>query len=523
MKTLKNKQGVSLLIVVMYFMVLTILLGGLFYVTIGNFNNQNKADSHATAFYVAESGINLTLGQFEDEINTLLASPSINPTSFNSSMDALATSINGTSIDSESLDPFSTDIGNAYADITITTTVDGEGYHIYTIISEGYVDGESRTLGRVVQLQYAKATGAGFSTDKAILVDGSITIQNNAVVFTNDEDVTADIATYDTTTGAITLTGQADVTGTIYLLPDADADVVSGAPLSQLDFSLIDEELPIISFVEIDERVDTVMAQASIPKLPLLTDANFLVNSAGSIISDGASGYTYNISPSTGEEGGYYVPSFSITDADLSNPVTINVTGDTLIVTDSLNLSGAINFVGTGKLEIYVRDSSPLPLILGDISLKSVIGNINDPENLIVYVKHPQVAGETPPTFEVPGNTKLSGSFMFDFINLDVGNNSAIDGYILTNGENVYFSNGSDLSTGGLYYAPNALVTLNNLATLVGSIVSKDVFMSQNSSVEYVPMQAGDMPFILIDPETGQPYSGGFVFNYIYNPVTEVD
>lgn len=72
MKTLKNKQGVSLLIVVMYFLVIVLLLGGLFAVSIGNFENQNTASSHTSAFYVAESGINLMIGQLEDEIETLI-------------------------------------------------------------------------------------------------------------------------------------------------------------------------------------------------------------------------------------------------------------------------------------------------------------------------------------------------------------------------------------------------------------------------------------------------------------------
>ena len=59
-KTLNNK-GVALVTVVLFFLVLVILLGGVMFSSISNQGNAIRSKEHTSAYYVAESGMNITL------------------------------------------------------------------------------------------------------------------------------------------------------------------------------------------------------------------------------------------------------------------------------------------------------------------------------------------------------------------------------------------------------------------------------------------------------------------------------
>ena len=526
MRTLKNKQGVSLLIVVMYFMVLTILLGGLFFVSMGNFRNQQTSDSHTTAYYVAESGINVTLAQFEDEIIDLMNS-GVSATAFYAALDTLTVNLNGSTYTNVTTDNFSTEIGNAEANIEVSKSEIYPG--VYIITSYGTVDGVTRGLRRQVLFQYA-LSGSGFSTDKAIVGISSITINNNASIITNADGVTSDIETYCYTydvngdpvlnSGFINLGTPIDFDGDIFIPSNSCA--VSG----NLDTPIINPEeqpklLPIISFEvgdpSVEERALSILAQTTVPKLTTFTDSKFSVTSDGSISGTKGAVYNYTINPSTGLYGGYYVPDFVVSEA---TDVTFNITGDTYIVTDYLELTGHVTFEGSGKLEIYIRESTSQNIVLG-YNKESYIGNIDEPEKLIIYVRD----YGTNPTLSISGSTNFYGSIMFDHISIDVGNGASFNGYFMTNGDEVFFSNGSDLATGGLYYAPNALVTFKNGSYLKGSVVALNVDVKNLSTIEYVPMAAGDNPFVLMDPtNTGEPYVGeDSVYSYTFDPITEID
>lgn len=146
MKTIKNKQGVVLFIVVIYFLVLSLLLGGLFYLTIGNFNDQKTATEHSSAYYVAETGINLAMAQVEDELSALTQNANLSEANFNNAMISLTNTINGQIYDSSTTDSISASMGNASANLIASTEIDGSGYRVLTITSTGIVEGVERTL-----------------------------------------------------------------------------------------------------------------------------------------------------------------------------------------------------------------------------------------------------------------------------------------------------------------------------------------------------------------------------------------
>lgn len=389
----------------------------------------------------------------------------------------------------------------------------------------------TRGLKRYVLFQYS-LSGYGFATDKAILARGKISIDNNGVIDTDGSDIniTADIASYCENGEGVTIDGQADVNGTIYV-PSSSCPVSGGSVSNGVETNLEVEQLPIISFQFIDSRVANVLDQTTIPKVPSsLSDGSITLNNT-----------TYNLTSSTGDEGGYYAPNFIAT-----GTTTINVTGNVLLVVDYLKLDNNITIQGSGKLEIFVRERSDAnstltPTISLAATNDSIIGgfytgsttNPYKEENFLVYVKNYKTLIKQGNKYVLNGTPIVTlsvgsvfhGSIMFDVVNIEINQNAGFDGYLLTNGSSISFLNNTALSTTGLYYAPNATVYLKNGADMVGSIVAQSVELTPNSSVIYKPMSAGDMPFILTDPtNTGTPYVGdGTVYNYTFDPITEID
>ena len=68
-----NKKGVALLTVVLFFLVMVILLGGLLFATVNNLKNTQTAQKHTSVYYAAESGINLQLAKFMNLFETAKA------------------------------------------------------------------------------------------------------------------------------------------------------------------------------------------------------------------------------------------------------------------------------------------------------------------------------------------------------------------------------------------------------------------------------------------------------------------
>lgn len=62
MRTRKiNSKGIALVTVVLFFLVLVILLGGVMFSSISNQGNAMLSKDHSSSYYVAESGLNVTI------------------------------------------------------------------------------------------------------------------------------------------------------------------------------------------------------------------------------------------------------------------------------------------------------------------------------------------------------------------------------------------------------------------------------------------------------------------------------
>ncbi len=507
MKIFKNKQGVSLLIVVMYFLVLTLLLAGLFAVSMSNFKNQNTADAHTTAYYVAESGINVTIAQFEDEIQALF-DLDLSTDDFYTNLDTFIANLTGVSYTNDTTDHFSLDIGQANATIDINKLGEQSGY--YEIISTGVVNNVSRTLRKVLFVEYALDPGNGFTIDKAILTTDIIDIDRSSLIDASTCDNPniidascdgADISTYSTIINTVNV-NSSSVINDIYLLPGTSDNIVKDIP----DGSLIIKDLeyspfPQINFMSVDGRAQTVLDNPANSK-----------SSLNSIISNGSL-----------QSGTFYINTLTF-----NSNTTINVPSNTFIVTNSIVFGSNyknITFTGEGKLEIYVGNPSiQTPInanLFANINNGVNIGNSSDPTKFIVYVSS-FLRSNLIPTIQFGNNSIFNGSLMLENTNVNFSNNSAVNGYLVTGGSQVTIANNSALTTKGLIFVPNGTVTMSNKSYYSGAIVSKNFYITKGTLI-YNPLNFSSIPSDIIDPINQGGFTGGYVLGFDYGSTTEVD
>lgn len=510
MKTIQNKKGVALLIIVVFFLALSLLMAGLFSISIGNFENQNTATTHSSSYFVAESGINLVTAQFEDEINALIEDTSLTDTEFVNALNTLATTLNGSIYNNASTDNFSNDVGTADATISVVSSTE-DGYQKYVITSIGTVDGISRTLSKTIKFQYELGEGNGFNIDKAVLVSNKITT-TLATNIIHPDGAGADVATYSQISSEVNISTTTTMDD-IYLLEETNSNVVLRKPSSATVYKDYPyKAFPIIDFTRVDNIAKIVRTENK--SLPALVTGNNTIN------------------PSNGTYGGYYVPTLTF-----NKDMSINVTGDTFIVTDRIAFGvnyKTINFTGVGKLEIYVGNPNLDNPNLTTPTFATInngvnFGNSTNVKNLIVYVASYRISNVAPDINLSGNNAQVHGSFMFENARLYFSNNCTFNGYLVTNAVDsstsstaVRLSNNGSLNTKGLIFAPSGTVRFENNSGYKGAIVAKNVNLIKATLV-YDPLEFMGMPFVINDPINQSGFSGGSVINFDLGSTVEVD
>lgn len=519
MKILKQKNGMAIIVVLTYFLTLVIILGALFAMTISNFNNQNTSIDHSESYYAAESCLNIAVEDFKDVIDVQLANTS-SIDAFYSAMDALSNSINGTNITNDTSDAFSHPFSSVECSLAVNILGENGTGRDYQLVATGSSDGVERTVSKMISLNYGTGSGNGFTSDYAILTKSSIDIKKS-IINSTQSGVNANIASYSQKKESIELE-KATIDGFVYLLPGTNSSVVQNDNSSILGIEKMLDDIPFpeISFTSIDTQAATVLSEDNRLSKLSANGGKFKIEDNGSILSNKNAEYTYILNPSSGSYGGYYAPTI-----DLQGDVEINVNSDTFIVTDQLAFgkNSTIKFTGSGILTIYVRERlnySKNHTV--NFKENSEIGRLDSPEKLLIYVKQYYLKGDIP-TLEFSNNSTFYGSLMLENIDISVNNNSALLGFIATNGENVTLSNNSDTTTPGLIFAPNAEVEFSNNSVFYGSVISDSVKMKENVVFNYVPMIASDFPFELIDPITGQPYGGGSGLDFTFGSNQEIN
>lgn len=175
-----NKKGVALLTVVLFFLVMVILLGGLLFATVNNLKNTQTAQKHTSVYYAAESGINLQVAKFLD----LFEQAKTNKwplATLQFHINALKDTINDTDnslILKDNMDnPVSSvvSIDGPFSDPALPN------YTFYSIESIGTIGGVQRTLTTNFGYEYKVGSGVLMPISGAVIANAGVNVQNGTI------------------------------------------------------------------------------------------------------------------------------------------------------------------------------------------------------------------------------------------------------------------------------------------------------------------------------------------------------
>lgn len=519
-----NNNGMALLTVILVFLVLTVLMSGTLAMTNANLKNSVVTKNHTAAFYASEAGLTKVSSDFETELDYLVnQTPSLSATAFLAAVNSYIAS-NA----SETINLSNNNGESSYADVNMDyVEIDSDGFHIFTITSEGYIGDIKRTLVKTYAFKYTEGVnGNGFVIDKAILTSGVLNLGQATV---HDGPV----STYLNAPGSIRIhnggsapevqipTGSDPKSIITFPIPNkstwesklGDFITEGSSGISEL------ESMPAFpALIMPTIPVSNNRLQKLVVRTPDGWNSAVLIDDNGNFKKDNStwvfgthevytgngqnrrivSNYTYTI-PETSST--YYVPEFIIKGNEY---LTINV-GNTnkVFIVDKLILEGNFNVVGNGTLTIYVKpnlNANKNSLSFGYTS-SIPVGNVLHPHKFIIYVYDQKVSGNN---FEVEigGSASYHMALMASNLNFKFVGSGSVTGFVVTGGNSIVINGGSSTSV-ALFYAPNATVSMGGGGSVYGSIMAQTFEANGGPDVYYRDIGYENIPFAVLDPMTG--------------------
>lgn len=492
-QVLKEKRGVAIMSVMLFFMVMMTMVGALTISSQGNLNLSGVNSQSVAAYYAAEAGITSVVSDFQE----LMVDNNLTLALFYSQ-------INGIIDETNLRIDLSSNFGEeAFAVVNVTRVRHDQDEKEFEVIIEsvGEVNGQIRTLETRVELEYGSLSGdnQGFAIKHAVLVRNQLTTRNNAIIRSSTPSL-ARIATFSRNSSRINLAANTDFNGKIELVDEELTGVVVNTRTNwrnriDQDNVVIDTPFAELDFGPIRSRAETVLEQ-----FPLIL--GFSTDEGGKrVIKPTVSRTDANpiIIGSALETKSYFVDSIDFSNRSNRN-VVIRADHDVFIVTNSLTLGNA-KFIGNGEVTIYVKQGGTFNFATRNNSLfgrgfELVNGKeiADKPYLLVVYVDELLINNLT-----VSNNSKINGSFMFDNASVTFSNGTSFGGYFMTGGTNVTLSNNGEITT-TFFYVPEGSVRLSQNASVSGAIISLNVVIENNAEVIYDPNFTTNFPFSITSP-----------------------
>jgi len=516
LEILKQKTGVAIMAVMLFFLVMVIMLGGLSIFSNRNLSNSTVTSKNAAAYYAAEAGINVESESFVEYITELVS----NNISESNLIDSLNQYILENTNKTIVLENNSSDIVQSIISIQNLGVINNK--NVFRLTSQGLVGTQIRTISKDISFVYVQGSdpnGNTFLIDKAVLVQNNINISNGIVIGNP-------VGTYSTTNGAVSMSGgsvpavqipQGTVKTNVVTVTGSNYDrFITGGGLNAITY--LDSIFPFPTIVMPEyPNVNTL------PRLPDFVDMTGpnswdreIINVSSTAFNIGQSNqawvanYTY-IFPNSSQPQIYYVPQLNVGN---NNFFTVDVGSNNItLIVDRLNITSAFQVrTTTGSLSIYVQGNSAVDrhrisdkLIIGMQNGNGYIGNIDAPEKFKVFVYTLVDRNNSPLTLTLSGSSSLYMSLMAENLNLSLSGSGKIDGYVVTGGTSITVSGGSSTAV-ALYYAPNALVSLTGGGSVSGAILADNFQMGGGASVTYNEVAFDRFPFSVFDPVSN---SGG--------------
>jgi hypothetical protein len=504
-KILKQKSGIAIMSVLLFFMVLTILIGGLSFTSMGNARVSGANTKNMATFYAAEAGTNRVVG----DIKALQSNTTLTLAEFTAAMNNLLDSHHGSSFN---LAP------NEGKDVVVNVRLLNRTHdainrrYVFTVESSGQIETQVRTIQTVIEVEYGRLGDDinNFRLRHAVLVRNRIETGNGSILPSTSSLVTR-IATISSasnsmalnsgltfTGGEIELTAAGKANRTNLITPSTFHSRVNQTVLITEQRDAIHPEIrvnfPEINFTPIRTTKDSIIASGTLIQANSMADIVKTVNGVQTILG-----------------GNYRINNLNF--GEISG--TININSDVFIIANRITF-GSVSFTGNRMLTIYVNPSTPTQNNFSAWSTGTVFGRVSNPELLAIYV---DTVINTPAAYDVtfPNNSKTTGYLMFNNANVVFSQNATLFGSVFTGaidrlgqGQGVdsiiyaiRLANNSNLTLDNqrsLIVAPNGTVNMVNNSSLRGAIIANTALLGNQSVLTFDPDFPQRIPFEVTSP-----------------------
>lgn len=502
-KILKQKSGIAIMSVLLFFMVLTILIGGLSFTSMGNARVSGANSQSMAAFYAAEAGTNRVVG----DIKTLQSNTTLTLAEFTAAMNNLLDSHHGSSFN---LAP------NEGKDVVVNVRLLNRTHdavnrrYVFTVESSGHIDSQVRTLQTSIEVEYGRLGDDinNFRLRHAVLVRNRLTTGNGSIL-PSTSSLTTRIATISSASGSLSLDSGLTFTGgeieltaagkanqTNLITPSTFQSRVNQTVLITEQRDAIHPEIrvnfPEINFTPIRTTKDSLIASGTLIEANSMVDIVKTVNGVQTILG-----------------GNYRINNLNF--SGLSGEIRINA--DVFIIANQITF-GPVSFTGNRMLTIYVNPSTSTRTNFGSWSNGTVFGRVTSPELLAIYVDNVISA---PAAYDVsfPNGSQTTGYFMFNNANIAFQQNAKLFGSVFTgavdrpggnNNTTIYavnLANNSNLTLDNqrsLIVAPNGTAFMMNNSSLRGAIIANHAILNNQSVLTFDPDFPQRIPFEVTSP-----------------------
>ena len=428
-----NSKGVALLTVVLFFLVLVILLGGIMQFAITNLGNSKTTNEHTTIYYSAESGLNIMTEKLQQFMETADVTT---PSTFQTALTNFITSNNNYSLTTTSLGTSATTL------VTLTSQPDvvigSKTYKDLRLTSTSTLSGTTRTLYRDYLYYYTTDKSLG-----AVLAKGSV-----------------DISQIDKITGPI-----GSNTGPISIKQDKDCTFLTTVTVPQSPPN------PAVSLASCITTYGIPVKTTPTPVVfPPITMPDFTGYTWLSKSSITTTNLSLDLSTNPGTKKGFEIPSFQ---PGTTNTVTINLGNWAgadgfvdLKVSGNFSLPAKLVVQGTGRLRIQT---------VKDISITNFSLDPVDPMRFFLLTTG-SISFNKPCSFT--GNLISTNTTS---IELDT---CTYYGYLITKTTSITFKSGGMMNEKPIViYAPDGNVSFTVQSAILGSIIANTVYTKNGNTV----------------------------------------
>ena len=471
-ESIRNREGSVFIVTLMILAVLSILGSAVLSTTFSN-NKMAIYDSEfQSVYYVAEAGVRHVGSNITDSIEDIYMESESKDDYFSRIEDYITDSIASFNTgDFSEVRGSQPDVEILLQDVEST-----DDSRIYTIISTGDIDGISRQVVQKIEVKYSKSNE--ILADMAVFADGEINLSGSG-------EIIGPVGTNLTSPNAINISGGGGVRiqGDCYFPEGASEDALNVADwitkpnmktTPKRNYQLPEfPEFP--SFSKLDP-------------LPIEKNGNtfYLIDNQGDITVDWwvDDGYVLELNRNA------YIPNINVKSY---KKLTIKADTNIKLVVDDISINGFIDFIGNGKVTLYVKNT----INLGSKALneKSQGETENQAiEQLTIYYKGTE-------KLTVGDDAKVYASLYAETAQVKLTAGSGYMGHIFTGSTEPLEISGDADAHSRIICAPYAPVICTGGGRVKGSIICKSIKVTGGGKIESVTSdEYADIPFEVKNP-----------------------